>query len=100
MCSNREYYKIQKTQVSTLHHLATTDEGEMLPKVFLTQWKYPAGKGEWTEQDRHALKEFGLAEDLDWIRSNSRESFKTLVRNKTEEIALEELNKAKGSFPN
>ena len=86
---------IKARRLKYLHHLTTRDEGEMLSKVFWTQWKYPAGKSEWTEQVKNDLKEYNLGEDLEWIRSKSKESFKTLVKKKTEEIALEELMKAK-----
>ena len=51
---------IKARRLKYLPHLATRDEGEMLSKVLLTQWKYPDGKGEWTEQVKNYLKEFGL----------------------------------------
>ena len=52
------------------------------------------------KQVKNDLKEYNLREDLEWIRSKSKESFKTLVKKKTEEIALEELKMAKEKHTN
>ena len=67
----------------------------MLAKFFYTQWKYPAGRNEWTEQVKMDLREFGLEEDLEWIKAKSKLSFKNMMKNVTREVAFETLIKKK-----
>ena len=53
----------------------------MLTKFFHVQWKYPS-PGEWTEQVKVDLADFGIEMDLDTIRSSSIYSFKNIVKKK------------------
>ena len=53
----------------------------MLAKFFQAQFKFPV-KGDWTEQLRIDLEDFGIQENLDWIKSKSVHSFKRLVKKK------------------
>ena len=60
----------------------------MLWKIFITQWKYPSARGEWSEQVKQDLELFGIPEDLKWIKSKTKLSFKALVKKQTRELAL------------
>ena len=71
---------IKARRMKYLHHLATSSEDEMLTKVFQAQWDHPCGKNEWTEEVKQNLKEFGLEADLNWLRSKSKNVFKSLVK--------------------
>ena len=75
--------------------MVTREETEMLSKFFYTQWKYPAAKNEWTEQDKKDLLEFDIKCDIEWIKSKSKSSFKTLVKLKTKEVAANTLKQVK-----
>ena len=81
---------IKTRRINYLHHLVTRNEEEMLSKFFLTQWKYPTGKQEWTEQVKKNLEEFG-GEDLDWMKNKSKSSFKTIVKKQARKLALHTL---------
>ena len=52
----------------------------MLSKFFHTQWKYPTAKNEWTERVKKDLNEFGISDDLDWMKTKSKSSFKNTVK--------------------
>ena len=86
---------IKSRRIKYLHHLVTRDESEMLNKFFQTQWKHPAVRNEWTEQVRLDLKEFGIKEDLEWIKSKSKLSFKLLMKKVTREVAKQTLERIK-----
>ena len=86
---------IKSRRIKYLHHLVTRDENEMLAKFFYTQWKYPAGRNEWTEQVKMDLKEFGLEDDVEWIKAKSKCSFKTMMKKLTREVAIQTLNREK-----
>ena len=79
---------IKSRRIKYLHHLVTRNEEKMLFKFFLTQWKYPTTKNKWTECVRKDLKEFGLRDDLNWIKTSSKSSFKNLVKKQARELAL------------
>ena len=53
-----------------LHYLTQRNSETMLKRFFLTQWKYPTC-GDWTEQVRLDLDEFGLLNDLEKIEAYS-----------------------------
>ena len=57
-------------------------------KVFITQWKYPASKNEWTEQVKIDLNDFGFCDDLSEIRTVSVNAFKNCVKKKSKEYAF------------
>ena len=63
--------------------------------IFKAQWSYPARRGEWTEQVKLDMKEFGMELDLEQIRSKSNFSFKALVKKQTKQLALTNLNRTK-----
>ena len=68
----------------------------MLFKFFEVQWKYPS-KSDWTSQVRTDLKDFKIDENLSKLREKSKNSFKSLVKAKMKEFALNYLLKLKGS---
>ena len=86
---------IKSRRINYLHHLATRREEEMLTKVFMTQWNYPSGKNEWSEQVKDNMRSFGLNPSLEWIITKSKLSFKALVKRQARELALLELNMKK-----
>ena len=57
----------------------------------------PELKNDWTSQIRLDLADYGLSEDLDFIKSKSDFSFKKLIKVKALEYAIGELNTTKGS---
>ena len=66
----------------------------MLSQVFHAQWNNEI-KGDWTVQVKSDLDDFGIPWDLDFIKLKSKDSFKRLVKVKTLEFALDELNSDK-----
>ena len=54
-----------------LHYLLKKEESSILYKVFITQWRYPESKNEWTEQAKIDLNDFGFPVDLSEIKSLS-----------------------------
>ena len=61
---------------------------------FKTQLNNPV-KGDWTGTVMDDLKEFRLTEDLDSIKSKSKNAFKNVVKKKAKEVALEQLQELK-----
>ena len=59
----------------------------MLSKFFQVQWKYPT-RGDWVEDVRKDLKDFGIDESLEFIKSKSEYSFKNMVKKKAHEYAF------------
>jgi hypothetical protein len=86
---------IKGRRIKYLHHLVTREETEMLSNFFHTQWKYPSAKNEWTEQVKKDLIEFGIKEDIEWMKTKSKSSFKAIVKKKTNEFAAHTLKLVK-----
>ena len=78
---------LKARRLNELHHLASLDENNMLYKVFITQWKYPA-KDDWALKVKENLKELNINLDLNDIKKKSEYSFKKLVKIKTQEYTL------------
>ena len=78
---------LKARRINHLHYLVTRKSKEMLAKFFITQWKYPS-PGDWTEQVKEDLKDFGMLADFDFMRSKSKDSFKNLVKKKAVEYAF------------
>ena len=81
-------------RVIYLQYLLKSDECSMLAKFFQAQSKYPV-KGDWTEQVKIDLEDFGIQENWDWIKSKSVNSFKRLVKKKAKQYALSEFLRKK-----
>ena len=78
---------IKPRWINFLHYLLLRNEEETLFRVFITQWRNPC-KGDWTETAKENLEEFNIPCDFNFIRSKSKESFKTIVKVKAQEYAL------------
>ena len=72
------------------HYLVNLKQEEMLFKFFEAQQKYPC-KDDWTLQVTQDLKDFGIPEGFEFIRSKSINSFKRLVKIKAKEYTLQYL---------
>ena len=59
----------------------------MLSKFFCTHWKY-SSKNDWTDQARLDLADFGITENLEQIRNQSKNKFKRIVKLKAKEFAF------------
>ena len=70
-----------------MHYLVNRNEETMLNKFFMAQWKYPC-KDDWTELVKKDLADFQIPEELDYFKSISVHSFKTLVKKKAKEVAF------------
>ena len=60
----------------------------MLNQFFSVQWKY-LGLGDWTEQVKEDLLDFGIDLDLEQIRLKSFYSFKKMVQSKAKAYFIE-----------
>jgi hypothetical protein len=78
---------IQARRLNYLHSILRRDHSGMLYSFFTTQWHNPS-KGDWTEQVRKDLEEFGIPCNFEHIRSKSKETFKKIVKVKAKELAL------------
>ena len=76
---------VKARRVNYLYYLATQNQTEMLYRFFDTQWKHSEA-GDWTVQARLDLAEFGIPEDSDVIRSQSKYTLKKLVKVKEKRI--------------
>ena len=81
---------IKARRINYYHYLVNLEKDEMLFKFFEAQFNYPL-KDDWTLQVLEDLKEFGITEKFDFMRSKSKNSFKRLVKIKTKEYALKYL---------
>ena len=81
---------IQARRLNYLHSILRRDHSGMLYSFFTTQWHNPS-KGDWTEQVRKDLEEFGIQSNLEHIKSKSKETFKKIVKVKAKEVALKKL---------
>ena len=59
----------------------------MLHKFFITQWKHES-KDDWTETAKSDLSDVGLTLDLEFIKSKSEYSFKTMIKKRIKEYAF------------
>ena len=67
---------IKSRRLNYLHYLLKQKKTSMLYKCFITQWKYPAIRNEWTEQVKIDLEDFGLPVDLEFLAGKSVNAFK------------------------
>ena len=71
-------------------YLATRNTDEMLFRVFDSQWRIGC-KYDWTEQSKRDLQSWGLKIDLKWVKSKSKFAFKNIIREKSREVAFNQL---------
>ena len=77
---------IKARRINYLQYLLKQNGKKMLNQFFSAQWKYP-GVGDWTEQVKEDLVDFGIDLDLEEIRLKSFYSFKKIVQNKAQKYA-------------
>ena len=81
---------IKARRLNYLHYLVKLNSNEMLSRFFWTQW-WDDKKYDWCSLVKADLRDFGLPEDLSEIRRRSVISWKTLVKRKTKEYELNQL---------
>ena len=87
---------IKARRINYLYYLLTRDKHEMLSIFFMTQWNNPT-KGDWSEQIKIDLADFGIDINFDAIRSKSKAAFKNIVKAKAKEYSLKVLLEKKSS---
>ena len=78
---------IKPRRINYLHYLLTRKETEMLSIFFFIQWNNPT-KGDWCEQTKSDLEEFGISCNFELIRSKTKNAFKKLVKLKNNQNTL------------
>ena len=81
-------------RINFLHTIVNEDQTDMLFKFFHTQWQTEV-KGDWTIEVKKNLKEFGIPQNLEFLRSKSKESFHNLVKKQAREYEFNRLLKIK-----
>ena len=92
--SNRIDNSIKEIELSPQNLKIRSLRNVVLYKFFIAQWKNPS-KGDWTEQVKADLIEFGISMDFNDIKRKSKDAFKRLVKSRTKEIAFRKLSKMK-----
>ena len=87
---------LKMRRINYLQYLLKSDEEKMLSQFFKTQLSFPV-KDDWTEQVKMDLEDFQIGNNLDWIKSKSKNSFKRLVKKRAKEYALKLFNVQKSS---
>ena len=85
---------VKMRRINYLQHLLQSDENKMLNKFFQTQLAFPV-KDDWSEQVRQDLRDFGIREDFQWIKTTSQYTFRKLVKKCGRDYALGEFNEKK-----
>ena len=85
---------VKERRLNYLHYLVTSDKDKLLYRFFLAQWENPC-KSDWTKQTKVDLADLQIKEDLSFISSFSKLSFKKLVKLKIKEFSLDKLNEKK-----
>ena len=70
---------IKGRRVNYLHNILNRKQDSMLYTFFITQWLNPT-RGDWVLQVREDLKDLEIPCSFDFIRSESKLAFKTLVK--------------------
>ena len=81
---------LKARRVNYLHYLATLKDNEMLYRVFKAQWDNPV-KDDWTLEVKKNLEELNIHLSLEEIQEKSANSFKSLIKTKAKEFALDYL---------
>jgi exonuclease III len=88
-------YIIKSKRIMYLHHILTRNDDALIKKVFLAQ-VHDAGKGDWCLVVREDLDTLGLEHlTFDEISKKSKESLRTLINDKIDNLALLELEEEK-----
>ena len=78
---------IKARRVNYLHYILRREENEMLYNFFMTQW-HNETIGDWTQQIKIDLDDLEIPCDFEYIKSKSRNTFKSMVKIKAKEYAL------------
>ena len=81
-------------RINYLHYLVNLDKDEMLSKIFQAQWEQST-REDWVEDVRNDLRDFRISEDLQFIKSKSKNAFNNLVKKKAREFEFTRLMKLK-----
>ena len=87
---------IKARRINFLHYMLKLEEDEMLLKFFMVQWEQGRA-GDWSEEVKKDLTDFGIPQDLQFIRSKSKLVFNKLVKNKARQFELNRLVELKNS---
>ena len=82
---------LKARRANYLHYLVNSNRHCMLYKFFITMYENPS-KDDWTEQVEKDLNDLGICMDFEYLRSTSKPRFKSIVKNKCKEMALDQLN--------
>ena len=74
---------VKARRINYLYSILQREAGSMLNSFFITQWNNPT-RGDWTEEVKSDLEDFGIPCSFEWIKSKSQLSFKSLVKTKAE----------------
>ena len=78
---------IKARRLNYLHYLVKRNPTEMIHKFFTAQWNNEC-KDDWTVTVKNDLEDIGLALDLDFIKSKSDFSFKSMIKRRIREYAF------------
>ena len=78
---------IKARRLNYLHYLVKRNPTEMIFKFFTAQWNNEC-KDDWTVTVRKDLEDIGLAWDLNFIKSKSDYSFKSMIKRRIREYAF------------
>ena len=81
-------------RVKYLHYLLNLNENDLVRKIFEAQLRNPAN-GDWVLKVQEDLEMLGFETKLDEIKSFKKQSFKNLVKNKINSLALNYLKSLK-----
>ena len=87
---------IKARRVNFLHQLANLNKEEMEYKFFKCQWDHPSTQ-DWTEQVRTDLMDLGLPVSLDFVTSQSENTWKELVKTKVKSYEFSKLMESRKS---
>ena len=87
---------LKGSRIKYLQYLVKCDKKSMQYKFFKAQWDFPV-RGDWTQQVREDLEDFGIREDLKSMEEKSKNAFKRMVHLKCKEYAMEKFRTLKMS---
>ena len=87
---------IKAKRINFLHYLVSEHKDKMLYKFFIAQWEQST-VDDWSHEVRKNLADFEIPDDLEWIKSKSKQVFSNLVKKKAKEYELGRLLKIKNT---
>ena len=74
-------------RIQYLHNLAKREEDQLIQQFLTVQWNNPI-RIDWTESVTENLNEFGIPDDIEYLKSKTKESFKNMMKKKARKVAL------------